>query len=265
MAIEIRNITRDLLPEVEKNGFDILIHLTVDHFNELKDLLELDVPSVLGRTTLDRFVKFAKDEGLDLKNAGVSAFKTKHKLGNTGILQGVIGPQTAETYFMELTDTGTPPAPGPKPPINAEGLALVKEFEGLHRRIPGDPNHVVAYLDPVQIPTIGYGSITGVKLGDKITVQRAEELLMEELKQKAAFVDQLVTVPLTDNQRSALVSFTFNLGQGNLKQSTLLKRVNAKRHAEAADEFLKWVNAGGHPLPGLVRRRQAERQLYLKP
>jgi lysozyme len=78
-------------------------------------------------------------------------------------------------------------------------------------------------------------------------------------------VSAAVTVPLNDNEFGALTSFTFNLGIGNLKSSTLLKKLNAGDRAGAADEFGKWVNAGGKPLPGLVKRRAAERALFLTP
>jgi GH24 family phage-related lysozyme (muramidase) len=74
----------------------------------------------------------------------------------------------------------------------------------------------------------------------------------------------LVKVPLNSNQFSALVSFSFNVGTGNLQTSTLLKKLNALDYTGAADEFLKWAKAKGQELPGLVRRRKAERDLFLK-
>lgn len=139
--------------------------------------------------------------------------------------------------------------------INEEGLKLIKEFEGLR---------LEAYLDVVGIPTIGYGSTHGVKLGDKITEEEAESLLKEDLKIYEDVVERLVKVPLTDNQFSALVSFTYNLGQGNLASSTLLKLLNKGEYTQAADQFLRWNKAGGKVYKGLTRRREAERELFLR-
>lgn len=154
------------------------------------------------------------------------------------------------------------------PLISAEGLALIKEFEGL--RLTG-------YVDPVGILTIGYGH-TGpdVKKGQKITKEQAEALLMADIAEAAAIVDKHVTAPLSPLQRDAVISFVFNVGPGKkgkkdgfveLKkggQSTLLKRLNERDYDAASLEFGKWVHAGGEVLKGLVRRRNAEQALFLK-
>lgn len=140
--------------------------------------------------------------------------------------------------------------------INAAGLALIKEFEGLHLK---------AYLDPIGIWTIGYGVIKGVHEGMEISTEDAERLLIEELKEKEAGVEGLVKIRLNDNQFSALVSFAYNLGLQNLGRSTLLRMVNLCSFAEASDEFPKWNKAGGKVLAGLTRRRVAERALFLSP
>jgi len=156
---------------------------------------------------------------------------------------------------------GAPPPPPPKPStpkgthINEAGLELIKSFEGLR---------LEAYRCPAGVPTIGYGTTTGVKMGTRITKAEAEALLRRDLEKFEAAVRSLVKVPLTDNQFSALVSFTYNLGAGALQHSTLLKLVNQGNFAAAAREFLKWNRAGGRVLPGLTRRRQAEEALFIR-
>lgn len=139
--------------------------------------------------------------------------------------------------------------------INEKGLDLIKSFEGLK---------LEAYLCPAGVWTIGYGHTKGVKKGMKITKEKADELLMEDLQKFQKGVEKLVLmVKLTDNQFSALVSFAFNLGLGNLENSTLLKKVNRNPNDETIrNEFMKWIYAGGKPLEGLKRRRKHEADLY---
>lgn len=142
--------------------------------------------------------------------------------------------------------------------MNKAGLELVKEFEGLR---------LEAYLDPVGVWTIGYGhtSMAGppeVKKGMKLTSKEAEDLLLRDLKKYEDAVDRLVKVDLNDNQHAALSSFTYNLGEGNLKKSTLLKKLNDGDYSGASAEFPKWNKAGGKILKGLTRRREAERALF---
>jgi lysozyme len=96
-----------------------------------------------------------------------------------------------------------------------------------------------------------------------ITAQQAETFLKQDLQEAESAVNQLVKVALNENQFSALVSFVFNLGGGALGESTLLRQLNAGHYLEAANQFLRWTYAGGQQLPGLVRRREAERQLFL--
>lgn len=143
--------------------------------------------------------------------------------------------------------------------VNAAGLALIEHFEGLK---------LTAYLDPVSIWTIGWGH-TGpdVFQGLRIGLQEAERLLAEDLEEPEEFVAQAVTTAISADAFSALVSFAFNVGNGNLKSSTLLKKLNNADHVGAADEFLRWVkgavNGRKVTLPGLVRRREQERSLFL--
>ncbi|MFN9010181.1 MAG: lysozyme [Hyphomonadaceae bacterium] len=138
--------------------------------------------------------------------------------------------------------------------IGKAGLDLVKSFEGLKLR---------AYLCPAKVWTIGYGS-TGphVTAGKVITEAQANELLQDDLDRFEKAVTRLVTVPLTQNQYDALVSFAFNVGISALERSTLLKRVNARLFDQARAEFSKWNRAGGRPLAGLTRRRAAEAALF---
>jgi lysozyme len=125
-----------------------------------------------------------------------------------------------------------------------------------------------AYLDTIANPpiwTVGYGHTGGVKSYDAITKKQALGLLQRDLRSAASAVDKCVTRKLSVNQRAALISFTFNCGPGALAQSTLLDRVNA--HASASDiraAFLMWTKAGGQTVQGLVNRRTAEADLYLK-
>lgn len=144
--------------------------------------------------------------------------------------------------------------------IGKAGLDLIKHFEGLR---------LEAYICPAGVPTIGYGSTRGVRLGDRISEAQAEALLRRDLLRFERAVNDLVKVPLTQGQFDALVSFAYNVGEGSLASSTLLKRLNAGRYAEAADQFLRWnkarVNGRLTALPGLTRRREAERALFLTP
>lgn len=137
---------------------------------------------------------------------------------------------------------------------SAAGLDLIKGFEGFRAK---------AYVCPAGVLTIGYGH-TGkdVKSGQVITEQRGVELLAQDVGRFERAVDRLVKVPLAQNQYDALVSFTYNVGEGNLQSSTLLKKLNAKDYAGAAEQFDRWNRGGGKVLAGLVRRRAAERKMF---
>lgn len=140
--------------------------------------------------------------------------------------------------------------------ITNEGINLIKKFEGLK---------LEAYLCPAGVWTIGYGHTKGVKKGDKITQLEADNLLKEDLSSFEKGVTSLIKSNINQNQFDALVSFAFNLGLVNLKNSTLLKKVNSNPDDRTiVDEFIKWIYAGGKPLEGLKRRRQAEAYLYFK-
>ena len=143
--------------------------------------------------------------------------------------------------------------------LNKAGIDLMHDFEGCR---------LEAYLCPASVPTIGYGSTyyedgRPVKLGDAITQERADQLFQAIAEDFAKRVRSLLKVGLNENQFSALVSFTYNVGVANLKKSTLLKKVNINpSDPTITDEFLKWNKAGGKVLAGLTRRREEEAKLY---
>ncbi len=126
-----------------------------------------------------------------------------------------------------------------------------------------------AYDDGVGVWTIGIGTTVypnGVKVkkGDSCTLDQAKSYFAHDLKRFEASVNNLVKVPLSQNQFDALVSLVYNIGQTAFSKSTLLKKLNAKDYAGAADQFPQWNRGGGKVMKGLVRRRDAERALFLK-
>jgi len=134
------------------------------------------------------------------------------------------------------------------------GKNLIKRFEGVRLN---------AYLDSVKVPTIGVGHTKGVRMGDIISPTQVDEFLTADLMEAERAIERNVSVPLNQAQFDALCSWTFNLGGGALSKSTLLKRLNAGDYDGAADEMLKWTMAGNRVLDGLVKRRTAERMLFL--
>jgi lysozyme len=138
--------------------------------------------------------------------------------------------------------------------INDKGLRLLKSFEGLR---------LDAYSDAVGVWTIGYGTTSGVKPGMRITEAQAEDLLKKDLARFEIAVTEAVKVALNDDQFSALVSFTYNVGGAALLSSTLLRLLNQGDIQGAANQFLRWNQGDGRELPGLTRRRKAERALFL--
>ena len=176
--------------------------------------------------------------------------------------------------------------------LNGNGLTLIKSFEGCNLDAYPDPaSPMAAELrkeanarklgweklsgDPW---TIGWGS-TGVDTfssstdgrlkpigpGTKWTQAQADERKTQDLNRFCVEVSKLLKTEVNDNQFAALVSFSYNVGVGNLKTSTLLRLVNQNKFLDASNEFLRWTKAQGKELPGLVRRREAERRLFLTP
>lgn len=117
---------------------------------------------------------------------------------------------------------------------------------------------------PKDVPTIAYGHTHDVKMGDTCTLAQADALLGEDLFVCEHVVDNAVTAPLDQNQYDALISFVFNVGAGAFSRSTLRKLLNEDDFEGAAEQFLVWDHQAGIVLPGLLRRRQAERDLFLK-
>ena len=146
--------------------------------------------------------------------------------------------------------------------ISSNGIELIKQFEGLSLK---------PYLDAVNIPTIGFGSTyypdgKKVTLQDKeITEQKAFEIL-EYIANKdfGSNINKVVKVPLNQNQFDSMVSFSYNIGTKNFNWSTLLKKLNLSDYKGASFEFEKWNKSSGKVLNGLVKRRLAEKELFLK-
>tara|TARA_R110002012_G_scaffold208235_1_gene378312 strand:- start:29 stop:472 length:444 start_codon:yes stop_codon:yes gene_type:complete len=144
--------------------------------------------------------------------------------------------------------------------INEVGLDLIKTFEGFR----SEP-----YFCSAMVATIGYGSTWSFD-GSRVTLHHpaitqdeAEELLLREIRNSEKAVDRLIKVELNENEFSALCSFVYNLGSGNLQSSTLRAKLNRTDYEGAANEFPKWRRAGGKVLKGLVLRRKMEQDLFL--
>ena len=139
--------------------------------------------------------------------------------------------------------------------ISSRGLNLIKQFEELRS---------VGYVCPGGFNTIGYGHV--IKAGEifsrPLREPEAEALLLQDIEVAVKAVNRLITVPLTQGQFDALVSFTFNCGAGALQRSTLRACVNREEHIQVPAELLKWTYSGVKFLPGLMRRRMAEALLY---
>lgn len=137
--------------------------------------------------------------------------------------------------------------------INDVGIELIQSYEKLE---------LEAYDDAVGVRTIGYGHTQG-EFPDTIDEVQADQYLLEDLATAEKAVNTYVDFELNENEFSALVSLVFNIGSGNFKSSTLLKRLNEGQIELAADEFPKWRKAGGKVLKGLEKRRAKERKLFL--
>jgi lysozyme len=138
--------------------------------------------------------------------------------------------------------------------ISAEGLSLIKKFEGCELK---------AYRCAANVLTIGYGSTKGVTEDMEITQEEAESLLQEEMHEYEGYINDMVKVPLEQHQFDAMVSWVFNLGSGNLSSSTLLKKLNNSEYDEVPAQIRRWNKAGGKVLDGLIRRREAEAKMFM--
>lgn len=144
--------------------------------------------------------------------------------------------------------------------VSQNGKEFIMKHEGVRLK---------AYLCPAKVPTIGWGNTlyensTKVKMGDEISLDKAKELFSAIItKFEKSVLSALKGGVVTQNQFDALVSFTYNLGAGNLNKSTLLKKVIAHPNdLTIRDEFMKWNKAGGKVLSGLTKRRAQEADLY---
>ena len=202
----------------------------------------IDRDGIYGPTTERAVHNFQQQNGLGVD--GIAGPKTMD------MLQKVTGKPTTT-----VNTAGTTTTPGAMK-TSAAGLDLIKGFESYS---------ATAYLCPAKVLTIGYGHTgSDVKPGMRITVQRGMELLAQDVNRFERAVNRLVTVPLTQGQFDALVSFAFNVGEGagGLQTSTLLKKLNARDYAGAAAQFNLWNKSKGKVLAGLVRRRAAERKMF---
>ena len=137
--------------------------------------------------------------------------------------------------------------------ISQEGIDLIKHFEGCE---------LESYRCSANVLTIGYGTTKNVVEGMKISQHQAEELLMKDLEEFEGYVEDLIDVPLEQNQFDALVAWTYNLGPTNLKNSSLRKVLNKGAYDDVAEQIKRWNKANGKVLKGLVRRRNAEAELF---
>ena len=149
--------------------------------------------------------------------------------------------------------------------VSAAGINLVKKFEGLHKVT--ENGTIRAYRCPAGRWTIGYGHTHGVRSGMNITKAEAEDLLLKDLEEAVEQVMSCVKVDLSQAQMDALASFVFNLGIGNFKSSTLLKKLNKGLYDEVPEQIMRWnkarVNGQLTELSGLTRRRTAEAALFM--
>ena len=140
---------------------------------------------------------------------------------------------------------------------NNSCINLIKKFEGFSSS-PYKASKNERFF------TWGYGHYgSDVPSKGYISKEEAERLLIKDVKRFENCVNQAVKVPLTLNQKNALISFAFNIGAMNFRSSTLLRKLNNQDYKGAADELLRWTKAGGRELSGLVKRRKAERSLFL--
>lgn len=137
--------------------------------------------------------------------------------------------------------------------ISSEGIELIKKFEGCE---------TTAYQDSVGVWTIGFGHTKGVQEGQSCSMQDAETMLSEEMDEYEGYINSMVDVDLNQNEFDSLVAWVYNLGPTNLRESTLLKILNAGDKDGIPEQINRWNRAGGKILQGLVRRREAESLMF---
>lgn len=138
--------------------------------------------------------------------------------------------------------------------VSAVAVSAICGFEGYRE---------YAYKDVAGVPTIGYGTTKGVKMGDKTTRHEAKAFLVRDASAMAKQMQTLIKVPLYQHEWDAYLSFTYNVGIGNFRSSTLLKKLNAGDYSGACAQLKRWVYAGGKKVKGLVNRREAEYRMCI--
>lgn len=187
---------------------------------------------------------------------------TLRKLGYyTGSIDGIWGNGTKSAIAEALANT-------PKKAVNQDLGVLKTSAQGRKLISQREGNELQAYKDSVGIWTIGVGHTSAagspqVTPGLKITAEQSDDILSKDLALFEQGVRDIVKVPLAQREFDALVSLAFNIGLGAFGKSTLVKKLNAVDKAGAANEFPKWNKAGGRPLAGLTKRREAERKQFL--
>lgn len=134
-----------------------------------------------------------------------------------------------------------------------KGLEIIKHFEGFRSE---------AYLCPAGVWTIGYGTTSGVRKGQRVTEAQATEMLQRDVGKFERVIKDYVRVCLRQREFDALVSFVYNVGPGNFRNSTLLRLLNEGEYEEVYAQLQRWNRAGGRVLSGLIRRREAEGVLF---
>jgi len=168
--------------------------------------------------------------------------------------------ETIKQLLLALGLLGSPVDHPPTPCLGSckpspAAIGVIKHFEGYSP---------VRYQDAAGYDTIGFGHLIrpGEKIPEPLLGEAAERLLQQDITPKAAAVNAHASVPIIQGQSDAVVSWTYNLGEGSLKGSTMRKKINAERHEEVPAPLKRWNKAGGRVLKGLERRREAEAALY---
>lgn len=144
---------------------------------------------------------------------------------------------------------------------------LIRFWEGKKDKNGNPIPALEAYLDSGGVWTIGWGTTridknTPVKGGDVCTVEQAEEWLIRDCANAEKSIKNSVKVPLSENQYAALLSFVYNVGNGGFERSTLLRLLNEKHYASAADQLTNWIYDNGRKVQGLINRRNAEKDVW---
>ena len=146
--------------------------------------------------------------------------------------------------------------------VSEDGIKLLIEFEG---------EVLSVYKDPVGLPTLGVGHLvtpaekSNYPVGKRITRAESRAFLRRDVERFENCINENVKVPITQNQFDALLSLAFNIGEAGFKRSSVLRHLNNRKFEKAANAFLAWNKADGQVLPGLTRRRNAERSVFLTP